>query len=178
MSVRDEGKIPMFDGDRKSYHYWRMKFVARAVTKGYDQVLLGFDSIPLDPAYVVKAGSKVKREEGEVKEQEKEKPLTEEQKKILKLNRQAYADLITAIDVSKPGGPTAMNIVARAKSDAYPTGNAYDALGRLDNKYLPTTTCDLSDLLMRYHSAVSKPGANADNFITSLEDLRSKLEHL
>ena len=40
---------------------------------------------------------------------------------------------------------------------------------------MPTTTIDLSDSLRSYHSAQLSPGYSPDNYITTLEDLRTKL---
>ena len=130
--IKEENiRVITFDGKKASWPAWEEKFLARAKKRGYKDLLL--KKVELRPT-------------------EEEIPLSisdSERESILKLrdlNETAYADLILAIDTSKPTGRVVFNLIKGTKKPDYPDGNAQEAWASLKRKFQPNTVPSLSKL--------------------------------
>ena len=149
-------KVVMFNGEKWEWTTWIEKFLARGMAKGYYEVVAGEVTIPTASEDPTK--------------------LTSEQKKILKKNIEAYGDLVLSMNTSTAGGRVAFNIIKSSKTDEYPKGNAAVAMAHLKRKYEPTTAPAMLKMSQTYQNATLKKGKDPDNFITYMEDLRTRLE--
>jgi hypothetical protein len=152
-------KIITFNGKKRDWDPWEEKFLARAKRRGYKHILLGKETIP-DSSEIL----------DESKDTDKPKI------KIRELNETAYGDLVTAMDTSKPGGLVAFGLIKGSKSLDYADGNAQVAWSRLQRKYAPKTAPSLSKMHKQFYSAKLKKKQDPDEFITNLEDTRSRME--
>ena len=91
------------------------------------------------------------------------------------LNENAYADLILSIDATKATGRTAFNLIKNIKSDDYPDGHAGNAWTALEKKFEPKTAPSKAKLHRLFYKAEMKKDVDPINFITYLEDIRSRL---
>ena len=149
-------KVVMFNGEKWEWTTWIEKFLARGKAKGHKDVVKGEVTIP--------------------KATDDPTKLTSEQKKILKKNEEAHGDLILSMNTSAAGGRVAFNIVKSSKTDEYPDGNAAVAMAHLKRKYEPTTAPAMLKMSQTCQNASLKRGKDPDNFITYMEDLRTRLE--
>ena len=95
-------KMMMFTG-KKDWLTWSEMFLVRANQKGYKSLLV-------DSSVVIPKTAQV--------------TLTDEEKKIKKLNENAYGDLLSALDLKKDGGKVAFSIIRGTKDTEYEEGNA------------------------------------------------------
>jgi gag-polypeptide of LTR copia-type len=152
-------KVIVFSGKSSDWIAWEEKFLARAKRRGYKELLLGKKEIP---------------KEGEVftKEDEVEKL------KLKDLNELGYSDLMLSTDTTTSHGKVAFGLIRASKSKDYPDGNITIAWKRLKEKYAPSTAPTLAKYQKQFFGAKLRKGADPDQFITYLEDLRLKMEEM
>ena len=102
----------------------------------------------------------------------------EKQEKLYnrELNENAYADLILSIDASNGTSRTVFNLVKNSKSTEYPDGHAGLAWESLEKKFEPKTAPSKAKLHSMFYSAKMNMKADPMNYITYLEDVRTRLE--
>ena len=172
-------KVIQFDGKQSSWVVWEEKFLARALIKGYQHILLSSDKehpIPKESDDVQEEGNDVDESGSPIKKtQPQAKPNAKQLAKNKLLNNQAYGDLILSMDATSPTGLVAFNIVKSTKTTIYPNGNARIAWQNLKKKYSPTTTFALSMLHRKYNNASLRKGSDPDVFMNYLYDLRMQM---
>ena len=101
-----------FDGTKKQWRIWSMKFMARARRKGYKEILLGNETLLIEIQGT---------------------PLMADEKKIKNLNALAYEDIILSKDGSKATGRVAFRLMETSTSNMA-DGNAREAWEKLKGK--------------------------------------------
>ena len=150
-------KIITFSGKKSDWPIWEERFLARAKRKGYKDILTG------KPEDIPKVGDS----------------MNDAKKKVKNLNELAYADLILSMDAKKATGRIAFGIVKNSKDEKqYPDGNASKAWAGLMRKYAPNTAPSLMKHHKLFYGAKLKKGVDPEVYITYLEDLRKKLNHM
>lgn len=116
-------RLLRFSGKQDDWRIWSRKFLARASTKAYKNILTGVEKAP--PA--LQGGTT------ETTAEEKERISTE--KKFVKGNSLAYVELLSAVfdDIS-------FNIVDEARSKDHPDGDCALAWEGLMRTFEPTTS--------------------------------------
>ena len=148
-----------FDGKKVGWTAWKEKFLAKAKKKGYKDILLGkVEVLPENSPTLAND------------------PDRQEKLKIIKLNEEAYADLILSIDCSKSQGRVIFNLIKNSKNEEYPDGNARESWKNLERKFNPTTSTSKTKLHKEFYKAQLRKGADPINFITYMEDLRTRLK--
>ena len=114
-------KIAKFNGERKSWDAWNVKFLARARKKGCKEILTGGVTVPKDG--------------------DETKGSNEEQKKAVKLqrlNEEAYEDLIMAMpDGSTKHGRVVFSLVKNSKPKEHVDGCARTAWSESEKRFQP-----------------------------------------
>lgn len=163
MGVHDETSIRviLFSGKKQDWSGWEERFLAKARRKGFKDILLGKVTIPKSTATIdltTDAGKALQ--------------------KIVDSNDMAYEQLILSMDITKSGGKVAFGIIKGSKSADYEDGNGTVAWTRLLNKYSPKTAPSLVKLERQFRTSKLKKGADPDDWITSLEELRGRLQEM
>jgi len=83
--------------------------------------------------------------------------------------------LILSIDPTKATGRTVFNLIKNTKSDDYPDGHTGNAWTALEKKFEPKTAPSKAKFHRLFYKAEMKKGVDPINFITYLEDIRSRL---
>ena len=159
--VREETiKVVTFDGKKSSWPAWEEKFLARAKRRGYKDLLLR--RVDLGPTNAEVPADVPAEKRAEVL-------------RLRDLNEIAYADLILAVDTTKPTGRVVFNMIKGTKTPSYLDWNAQEAWASLKRKFQPNTAPTKSKLHNVFYKTTMKKGADPMNFITYLEDIRPKL---
>ena len=137
---------------------WKEKFLTRAKKEGYKKIL--------------QKKVKVTEETEAIPDSDPDK---KEKLANRELNENAYADLILSIDATKATGRSVFNLIKNTKSDDYPDGNAGNAWTALEKKFEPKTAPSQAKLHRLFYKAEMKKDVDPINFITYLEDIRSRL---
>lgn len=82
------------------------------------------------------------------------------------------------IETSNANGKVAFNLVRAAKTKTIKDGNANVAYKKLKAKYAPDTAPTLTKLHKQFYSFKLNKNADPDVFITTLEDLRVRMEEM
>ena len=151
-------RVISFDGKATTWPSWKEKFLAKAKKKGYKKILQ-------KKVEVIKETETIPDSD----------PDKNEKLANRELNENAYADLILSIDATKPTGRTVFNLIRNTKSDDYPDGNAANAWTALEKKFEPKTAPSKAKLHRLFYKAEMKKDVDPINFITYLEDIRSRL---
>jgi hypothetical protein len=125
----------IFLGKREDWETWREKFMVKAVIRGFENVLMGDDTVP--PTHDAE-GKKLK--------------LSVAEQLISDANKKGFGDLILSIDTTTAAGKVAFATVKGTKTTEYPGGNLRLAYLRLKTKYEPSTTPQLMQLTEDFHS--------------------------
>ena len=142
-------RILTFSGKKEDWMMWSDKFMAKAVMKGYDEVLDGTIIIPDDKT---------------------NKPTTD-QEEARKMNKLAYNELILACT-----DKIAFGIVKNAKTEDLKRGDAKMAWERLKTRYEPNTGTELLALNKEYMSMeLDDLKKDPEDFITDLDELRTRM---
>ena len=147
-------KVILFDGTKKNWPMWKVKFMTRANRKGYKQLLTGDTDIP---------------DKGTVDNDEL---------KLLKKADLAYEDMVMAIDGTKTQGKVVFNILHGSTSTNKPDGDCAVAWKRLNEKFEPKTAPNRLLLSKQYQNASLRAGADPSAFITYMEELKVKLDEM
>jgi hypothetical protein len=147
-------KLPLFSG-KKDWVVWSEIFYARAERNGYQELL---DTPGIDIPISTK------------------EDLTDDEKKVLKLNSKAYGDLVSSIDMTKSGGSVAFHMIKSTKVKGFEKGNAKLAWQKMVNKYEPKTAPTLSKINKEFYGAKLKDKSDPNVWITQLEELRTQME--
>ena len=140
-----------FKGKKEEWDMWSQKFLAKARKKGYKELLTG----------------KLK-----MKEQDDVDYEEEEEKRIEKLNEEAYYDLSSAME-----NKVAFAKVSLAKSKTFPDGDSYLAWKSLNAKYKPRTAQTRADLKLEFATLKHKDWTkDPDEWIDRLEEIKIELE--
>jgi len=137
---------------------WKEKFLTRAKKEGYKKIL--------------QKKVKVTEETEAIPDSDPDK---KEKLANRELNENAYADLILSIDATKATGRSVFNLIKNTKSDDYPDGNAGNAWTALEKKFEPKTAPSQAKLHRLFYKDEMKKDLDPINFITYLEDIRSRL---
>jgi hypothetical protein len=95
-----------------------------------------------------------------------------------KMNEAAYDDLILSINIDKPGGRIAFNLIKRTKTEEFENGNARTAGLNLYHRYEPKTTTSKMKLQREFHSMTCKLREYPELFILRLEEARISLDEV
>jgi hypothetical protein len=95
-----------------------------------------------------------------------------------KMNEAAYDDLTLSMDIDKPGGWIAFNLIKRTKTVDYENGNARTAWLNLHHRYEPKTTTSKMKLQREFHSMACKTREDPELFILRLEEARISLDEV
>ena len=137
-------RILTFSGKKEDWMMWSDKFMAKAMMKGYDEVLDGTVIVPDDKT---------------------SRPTTE-QEEARKMNKLAYNELILACT-----DKIAFGIVKNAKTKDLKRGDAKLAWERLKTRYEPNTGTELLALNKEYMSMeLSDLKQDPEDFITNLDE--------
>ena len=151
MSEHDEKtiRILQFSGKEEDWRMWSAKFMAKAKLRGYHEILDGTKNAPKDTVA----------------------DLTETNKKLAILNDKAYNELVlSCID------ETSFSIVDGAKTDDIKGGDAKTAWDQLKLRFEPDTGTELVRLMREYNSMHMKTNDDPDEYLTKLENCRSKMK--
>ena len=151
-------RVISYDGKKVTWPSWKEKFLARSKKKGYKDILLKTTAVP------------TATDLGTGTDAEKAVKVA-----IAERNEGAFADLILSIDTTKATGRTVFNLIKNTKSADHPDGHAGNAWAALERKFNPTTAPSKAKLHAMFYKARLKKGADPINFITYLEDLRTRL---
>ena len=142
-------RILTFSGKKEDWMMWSDKFMAKAIMKGYDEVLDGTIIVPDD----------------------KTTNPTPSQVEARKLNKLAYNELILACT-----DKIAFGIVKNAKTNDLKKGDAKIAWERLKTRYEPNTGTELLALNKEYMSMeLEDVKTDPEDFITDLDELRTRM---
>jgi hypothetical protein len=157
MTETDDNGVLSFNGKQTDWAVWSEKFQARAQRKCYRNVLLGKETVLSDNEDVSKDKAK---------------------QKLRTLNELAYEDMILSIDGGSDSGRVAFQIVRNSKTSDLNDGDAALAWKRLNDKFEPKIAPNRLKLKNEFYSSKLKNKDNPDMWITSLEDIRFRLEAL
>ena len=116
-------KIMKFSGEREDWKLWSEVFKAKLMANDLLEVIeMKAIEIPGKDADVSKA----------------------DVKKLLKKNKMAYLEMISNIDMRKKKGRMAMNMIMSTKTEEHPNGNSALAWHKLNRKYSPNTSAEMS----------------------------------
>ena len=153
-------RVIAFSGKQVDWTVWEEKFMAKANSKGYRKVLLGTQIVPKDDDNFDETTA-----EGKIL------------KKARDANELAYTDLILSIDGSTANGRVAFNLVRLSKTKDLTYGDARMAWSRLQNKFATKSAPSLMALKKEFtNSRLSKKSEDPDVWMSTLEDLRIKME--
>ena len=93
-------RVIYFDGTRKAWPYWSLKFLAKAREQGYAKILNGKESVPTDTEYNGYESGK-----------------NEDEKKSYEKNQKAFDALLLSMDVEKSEGRAIFNLIKVCRSD-------------------------------------------------------------
>ena len=142
-------RILTFSGKKEDWMMWSDKFMAKAMMKGYDEILDGTVLVPDDNTT-------------------NPSPSQEEARKQNKL---AYNELILACT-----DKIAFGIVKNAKTENLKKGDAKLAWERLKTRYEPNTGTELLALNKEYMSMeLDNLKKDPEDFITDLDELRTRM---
>jgi len=152
----------IFNAKKSEWPTWEPKYLARATTKGLDDIFSG--EIKL-------------RKKTEIEAETDESKMNEDEI-ATKMNARAYNDLMLSIDTTKHHGKTAFKIVKQCKNDEYPNGNAKQAWDKLKQKYSSTSVGTMLKLKEKFHSSKMKKSQDPSEWILELEELQDRLEEM
>ena len=150
-----------FSGKKENWNNWKDKFEVRAAIRGFDSILNGDDKAPSTHNT---DGTK--------------KTLTEEEKVLVKQNKDGYGELLISMKDETDDGKIAFAVVKSAKTKEIPGGDLYLAFTRLKEKFEPNTAPQLVTLTDKFHTLKLKPGQDPAVYITELEALKVRLGEL
>ena len=146
-------RIIQFSGEQGDWRMWSRKFLARAKIKGYKNVMIGKQVLPVE-------GSE---SDG----------LTEAERKIVALNEAAYNDLLLSCK-----DEVSFGAVDEAITDKYPDGDSQVAWMNLLAKYEPRTSASKVELKKKFADSKLEEGQDPDAWITELERTRQLLKDI
>ena len=159
-AIESSIRVISFNGKKTEWEAFEERFLAKAARKGYKAVLLG--EIP-----VHKKDEMIdETEDGKKKKRAKE------------MNEIAYTELILSMDPKKSAGKVAFKLVKGTKTEEFPDGNAKIAWERLIKKYRPSSAPTMVNLEKTFRQSKLGKGQDPDNWITYLEDIRTRLESM
>ena len=139
-------RVIQFSGKSIDWPVWSEKFLARARRKKYRDILTGKIKVPddkSDPDY----------------------------SSILKLNEEAYEDIILSIKGETEEGRVVFQLIKGAKTANLPDGDSYKAWSALKNKFEATTVPSRLLLKSKINNLRFKTKQDPATFICALEDL-------
>ena len=113
----------LFNGEKKDWEVFKMRFETLAAKKGYEDILTGIETVP-KMQYDTATGKKI--------------PFTDAtEKDLYKLSITAYSDLLLAMNTKTTGGKEAFGIIKSFKEAGsdYPQGDVQGAWEALDKAY-------------------------------------------
>ena len=150
-------RILPFDDKVKDFRKWHLKFKAAAELKGYADVLVGKETVPIDSEDL-----DISTDEGK------------EKMKARKANQRAYTDLILACH-----GDLSFKVVANAVTNDLSNGDACLAWKNLKNQFLPRTSANKSVLVTKFwKSRLKSLKKDPEIWINDLEVMRERLDDL
>ena len=142
-------RILTFSGKKEDWMMWLDKFIAKAMMKGYNEILDGTVLVPDDNVVTP----------------------TPSEEEAIKLNKLAYNELILACT-----DKIAFGIVKNAKTKDHKKGNSKIAWDRLKTKYEPNTGTELLAINKEYMSMeLDDIKKDPEDFITDLDKLRTRM---
>jgi gag-polypeptide of LTR copia-type/Zinc knuckle len=174
--VKKAIKVIQFDGKQSSWTPWDARWCARAIKRGYFNLLVGED----DDVFIPKISEEGKTyKETAVDDQGKQittKSISKaDVEKATQYNLNGFAELLMSMDWSTPVGRVVFDMVNGTKCADYPHGNLRVAYKRLKLKFSPQTTLALSTIYKRYAASKLRKGHDPDVFLTYLQDLRTQM---
>ena len=139
-------RVIQFSGKSIDWPVWSEKFLARARRKKYRDILTGKIKVPddkSDPDY----------------------------SSILKLNEEAYEDIILSIKGETEEGRVVFQLIKGAKTANLPDGDSYKAWSALKNKFEATTVPSRLLLKSKINNLRFKTKQDPATFVCALEDL-------
>ena len=158
-STESSIRVILFSGKKAEWETWSEKFQAKAMRRGYQDLLTGKMAIPKSTEVL----------------DEKKEP---EKVKARELNGIGFSDLILSMDTEQPAGLVAFKLVKKSKSKDYEAGNIATSWANLKRKYAPKTAPTKISVENEYTKMKMKAGEDPDIFITSMEFLVERLEEL
>ena len=152
-------KVIPFSGKAVDWPVWSEKFLARADSRGYMDILLGTVTSPKDT------------DRSSATATAEEKAAFEELKQA---NKRGYIDLVLSIEGNTEPGRVAFGIVKGSKGERKP-GDCHLAWQRLSKKYEPTSAPSRMNLRKKFLSMKLKTKEDPDVWLTRLEDLKEQL---
>jgi hypothetical protein len=143
-------KVVKFSRKKQDWIQWQVQHLARAMKKGYRDVLTGIEKIPK------------KAEEAAL---DKTKAQDAALLKIAEKNKDVYSDLLLSMSFGTPHGSVAFDIVRQATSADYPESNTANAMARLKKRYQPDTAPELARLHKLFYGTKQKKKQDPDLFI-------------
>ena len=146
-----------FSGKKEAWTMWSRKFVTRAMTKKYKDVLLGTTAVPKHDEVI-----DVQSAQGRAKVKARE------------ANEKAYNDLMLSCD-----DEVSFGIIDAAQTSDLPDGDAAKAWKGLLAKYEPSTAAEKVRLDREFtKSALTKSTDDPDAWLTDLERKRQRMKTL
>jgi hypothetical protein len=153
-------KVLPFSGKTIDWPVWSVKFLARAESKGYLDLLTGDEVSPTDS------------------EQPDSTATADEIKKFEELrqaNKQGFIDLVLSVGNTSREGRIAFSIIKSCRNGDKKPGDVAQAWERLSEKFEPKSAQSRINLRRLITSMKMEPKQDPVEWLTSLEDIREQL---
>ena len=158
--TEDKTTLVTFSGKQEHYALWKINFLARAKSKGYEDYLLGKKSLPVgttDSNGVVTFSD-------------------DERKEVSKVQK-GWADLINCLDTTKPNGANlAMEIAPIGEGAEVP--NIKKAWERIKAKFEASNSTQRRLKLAEFNETTLEPGESPEMLFIKLKTIRRELSEM